>query len=206
MESNASGYLLCANFNKLTTCSDLIEIKGWNTLKLELEAIKRPGVTLFFITFLLMVLSACSSGSSTDTSSKAEASVSVGSVSQTNNWPTSLAGRWDDSGVQEDGVGSYVIIDSNGGNSYTANFYSRGQSGGVFDQGTAEITDKGHGLAKVDWNDGSSTIATWGVRTSETESDMDPEWNGDIWFDCIGHLVGFFGRASCDFRWSIDQS
>ena len=166
------------------------------------------GLRITMSIVFLVCATACggTGGSITDNSTDTPATNQRSQAVESNGWPTSLAGKWDDYGVQQDGVGLFVIIDSIGAKSYSANFFSQGQSGGIYDIGTAEIKDKGHGIAQVAWADGSLTSASWGFRDSNTSSDMSSDWLGDIWFDCVGHLDGADSRASCDFNWSTKQN
>ena len=110
-----------------------------------------------------------------------------------------LDGTWGSYGWMDDQVGEFLKIDSLGGDSYLGTFYSQGQSGGVFKDFEVDIVDLGDGLAEVTWPSGRSTTATWGKRDSTTSSDMDPSWQGDIWFDCIGETDFAESRADCNF-------
>ena len=114
----------------------------------------------------------------------------------------SMAGKWGSYSWMDDQVGAFLIVKSLGGSEYVGTFYTQGQSGGVFKDSTIQITDSGDGLAEVTWPTGTVNMATWGKRDANTPSDMDPSWNGDIWFDCIDELDFAQSRADCDFYYS----
>lgn len=112
---------------------------------------------------------------------------------------TTLNGTWGSYSWMDDQVGEFLRIKSLGGDSYLGTFYSQGQSGGVFKDFEVNLTDLGDGLAEVTWPSGRSTTATWGKRDSTTPSDMDPSWQGDIWFDCLEETDFAVSRADCNF-------
>ena len=114
----------------------------------------------------------------------------------------SMSGKWGSYSWMDDGVGAFLVVKSLGGNDYVGTFYTQGQSGGVFKDSTVQISDSGDGLAEVTWPSGSINTATWGKRDANTSSDMDPSWNGDIWFDCLGELDFATSRADCNFYYS----
>jgi hypothetical protein len=111
----------------------------------------------------------------------------------------SMEGKWGSDSWMDDGVGAFLLVKSTGGSNYVGTFYTQGQSGGVFKDSTIDIEDLGDGLAEVTWQSGNVTTATWGKRDASTGNDMDPNWNGDIWFDCIGELDFAESRADCNF-------
>lgn len=110
-----------------------------------------------------------------------------------------MEGTWGSYSWMDDGVGAYLVIREAGEYSYVGTFYTQGQSGGVFKDSTIELIDIGNGRAEVTWPSGNTTIATWGKRDSQTSANMDPNWIGDIWFDCLGELDFAESRADCNF-------
>lgn len=113
--------------------------------------------------------------------------------------PSSMAGKWGSYSWMGDQVGPFLIVKSNGGTDYSGTFYTQGQNGSIFKELTVQISDLGDGLAEVTWPSGTVNTATWGKRDSNTPSDMDPNWMGDIWFDCLGEVDFAQSRADCDF-------
>ena len=110
-----------------------------------------------------------------------------------------MSGTWGSYFWMDDNVGEFLKITSTGKDSYLGIFYSQGQNGGIFEDLKVIIKDRGDGLAEVTWPSGTKNIATWGKRDSETPGNMDPSWNGDIWFDCLGEVDFAESRADCDF-------
>ena len=115
-----------------------------------------------------------------------------------------LTGKWVSYSYADDGVGWFVMIKPTVDNFYTGTFYTAGQSGGVFKDAVIKLEDLGEGMAEVTWPDGTVNTATWGKRTADTPSDMDPNWNGDIWFDCQGLIEVGVSRADCDFTLAVE--
>lgn len=113
--------------------------------------------------------------------------------------PKSLDGTWGSYSWISDHVGEYLIVKKVSNEEYEGAFFSQGQSGGTFEDINVRITDLGQGKAKVYWPSGNSTIATWGKRSSTTPSNMDPNWKGDILFDCIGEVDFAESNADCNF-------
>lgn len=148
----------------------------------------KKNMSLFLLLILTFALTSC--GTSTSTSSD---------VSGSQNEAETLNGKWVSYSYADDGVGWFVLIKSIGENLYTGTFYTAGQSGGVFKDASIQLEDLGEGLAEVTWPDGTVNTATWGKRDSNTPSDMDPNWNGDIWFDCQGLIDVGISRADCNF-------
>lgn len=111
----------------------------------------------------------------------------------------SLEGKWGSYSWMDDQVGMFLIIKKRGRDTYQGIFYSQGQSGGVFKDSTIDIVDMGDGLAEVTWPSGNQTTATWGKRNAKTPSNMDPSWQGDIWFDCLDEVDFASSRADCNF-------
>jgi hypothetical protein len=111
----------------------------------------------------------------------------------------SLEGKWGSYSWMGDQVGMFLIIKKRAQDTYQGVFYSQGQSGGVFKDLTIDIVDIGDGLAEVTWPSGNQTTATWGKRDAQTPSNMDPSWNGDIWFDCLDEVDFATSRADCNF-------
>ncbi len=147
-----------------------------------------------FLTFILtFTLTSC--GSSTSLS---------GETNISQNEVETLTGKWVSYSYADDGVGWFILIKSTGSNTYSGTFYTSGQSGGVFKDATIQLEDLGEGMAEVTWPDGTVNTATWGRRTSNTSSDMDPNWNGDIWFDCQGLIDVGVSRADCDFALAVE--
>lgn len=115
-----------------------------------------------------------------------------------------MEGTWGSYSWMDDRVGAFLIIKDAGQYSYIGTFYTQGQSGGIFKDSTIELVEIGNGMAEVTWPSGNTTIATWGKRNSKTPKNMDPNWIGDIWFDCLGELDFAESRADCNFYLSED--
>ena len=124
---------------------------------------------------------------------------SIEEENDTSQRSSSLSGTWGSDSWMYDNVGMFLKIKEVSKNQYIGNFYSQGQSGGIFKDITVDITDIGDGMAEVVWPSGNTTIATWGKRDKNTEKDVDPNWKGDIWFDCLGELDYAESRADCNF-------
>lgn len=113
-----------------------------------------------------------------------------------------MSGTWGSDSWMEDSVGMFLKVKAIGENQYVGTFYSQGQSGGIFKNSSIEILDIGDGMAEVTWPSGNTTIATWGKRDEKTSKDIDSNWNGDIWFDCLGEVDFAESRADCNFYWA----
>lgn len=131
-------------------------------------------------------------------------------VFQSLNWTTenniddssskqNMSGKWGSYSWMQDGVGMFLKVESLGRDRYVGTFYSQGQSGGVFEDISIEIKDVGDGMAEVTWPSGNTSVATWGKRDENTSKDVDPDWIGDIWFDCLGEVDFASSRADCNF-------
>lgn len=115
-----------------------------------------------------------------------------------------LTGKWGSYSWMEDNVGMFLTVKEIDEKQYIGTFYSQGQSGGIFKDISVDITDIGDGMAEVTWPSGNTTIATWGKRDEKTSKDIDPNWRGDIWFDCLGEVDFAESRADCNFYWAGD--
>lgn len=116
-----------------------------------------------------------------------------------------MSGKWGSDSWMGDSVGMFLKVKEIGRDQYLGTFYSQGQSGGIFKDFSVDIIDIGDGMAEVTWPSGNTTIATWGKRDESTPKNMDPNWNGDIWFDCVGEADFAQSRADCNFYWAGER-
>jgi hypothetical protein len=144
---------------------------------------------------MAITLSLVSCGATTSSSSKENSSIAE---------KETLTGKWVSYSYADDGVGWFVLIKPTADNFYTGTFYTAGQSSGVFKDAVIKLEDLGEGMAEVTWPDGTVNTATWGKRTADTPSDMDRNWNSDIWFDCQGLIDVGVSRADCDFTLAVE--
>lgn len=101
----------------------------------------------------------------------------------------------------EDSVGMFLKVKAIGENQYVGTFYSQGQSGGIF-----KILLLRYSILVMEWPKlrGRQEIQPLqlGVNVMKTSKDIDSNWNGDIWFDCLGEVDFAESRADCNFYWA----